>query len=87
MAKIRKTRKEKVRGDGRRKIAVTSESPTGATTPSSVFTITPSSSARSSTPVTTSSTYNFLTQDLVKTAILTGSIIIAELVLAFIIKI
>jgi hypothetical protein len=85
MAKRRKTRKEKVRGDTRRVVPTPSSDFASPSSP--LFTI-PSSSPTPSKPQNTVTThsYSYLSKDLRKTLILTSSIIIVELVLAFIVK-
>lgn len=84
MAKKRKTRKEKVLGDQRR--PATTENRVS----SPLFTIpatqTISSPQQSSSPIGISH-YEHLTRDLIRTAILTLGLILAELLLSLIIKV
>jgi hypothetical protein len=84
MAKHRRTRKEKVAADYR---TSSSQKPTpSAESSPSLFTINQTVTQTPVAHVTTRLESEHLIRDLVKTAILTSSIVIAELVLAFVIK-
>ena len=88
MAKIKKTRKEKKLADQRKKIIVTTAQQIAPDKEEAMLTIKPvkveqNISTKKTLPVNTISTsgYNYLSQDLIKTAILTSSIVIVELVI------
>ena len=83
MAKHRRTRKEKVAADYR---STSSQKPAPSAESSSLFTINQSVPHAPVSHATTRLESEHLIRDLVKTAILTSSIVIAELVLAFVIK-
>jgi len=84
MAKHRRTRKEKVAADYRTSSSQ-KPAPSAESSPS-LFTINQTVTHAPVAHATTRLESEHLIRDLVKTAILTSSIVIAELVLAFVIK-
>lgn len=89
MAKHRKTRKEKVVSEKRRQTPSVAPATDGSAS-SPLFTISSSPSVANQSPVTSTAIgthqYDYVKADLIKTTILTSSVIIAELILAFVIK-
>ena len=86
MAKRRKTRKEKLMSD-QRKVTPQAHTSESATSSPSLFSIPSSSHAPAAASNANFHEYDYVTKDLRKTAILTASLVIAEIVLAFILKV
>lgn len=83
MAKQRKTRKEKMLHDKR---LVTPQEVSSSQPESRIFTYNTTANTTSSTPTAAPVEYAYLTHDLLKTTLLTISIIVVEILLASVIK-
>jgi hypothetical protein len=95
MAKKRKTRTQKIAADRRNLSTISLESPSEVQSPlptqrSYTYSLTentiPSHTELTSTKAITVSQYDFLAKDLLKTSIVTGAIIVAELVLSQVLR-